>query len=152
MWIKLHESMFSGQNPIFSSGGLDKDIIAFGGVTLVAGGSFLKLSFKRVGNQKWKAKANVTGLSNQWMHIAGTWALEGSVTLYIDGTLMETNGQSTTSGNTGAMKDSTTVGKMTTSNGDDKFGQFVIDEWYFWDWELSRNQVSLVYTAYETGT
>ena len=117
----------------------------------MAGGGFLKLSFKRVGNQKWKVKANVTGLSNQWMHVAGTWAPEGSVSLYKDGVLMDINGQSAPGKDGVVSKDTMSIGKMDLGDGD-RYGQFAIDEWYFWDRQLSVNQVEQVYVAYQTGT
>ena len=42
------------------------------------------------------------------------------------------------------------VGKI--HSGNDKYGHFVVDEWYIWDRELSGEQVAQVYAAYRTGT
>ena len=151
MWLKIDESMLSdGQNPIFSSGALTEEPVTYRGVTLLIICDDIKVNFKRTNDRKkWKAESNINGKANKWMHLTGTWAVSGTAQLYIDGALNSTSIENEHSPSGPNLPDTMTVGVKNTLQG--KFGQFILDEWYFWDWELSGDQVVQVYAAYQTG-
>ena len=72
------------------------------------------------------------------MHITGTWVAGGAPKLYVDGAL-----NSTATNSTYNVQGPVLNTKMT--------AEFILDEWYFWDRELSGDQAMQVYTAYQTG-
>ena len=75
----------TGQHAVFSSGGQRNDEVQFGGIALLGINGHLALHFKRKdGRRKWKTKSVEDVLGNTWMHVAGTWVLDGAVQLYID--------------------------------------------------------------------
>ena len=152
MWLNIAEStLFGGQRPIFSSGALSEKMVTFGGVTLLALDGEMNVNFKRTNDRKkWKADSAVEGKGNKWMHVTGTWAIGSTAQLYIDGALNSTPIENEHHLNGVNLPDTMTVGVK--NNLDGRKGQFVLDEWYFWDLELSSDQVAQIYAVYQTGT
>ena len=139
MWLKVDES--NGQKPIFSSGALTEKPVTYGGVTLLIQNGFIKVNFKRTNDRKkWKAESNANEKGNRWMHLTGIWTLSGTAQLYIDGVLNSASTEIEHSPSGDNLSDTMTVGVKNTLKG--QFGQFVLDKWYFWDWELSADQVA----------
>ena len=93
MWLKLQEKVLDEkQRIIFSSGALGGTALKIGGITLVIIFPDLKLNFKHNDpDKKWKVESAVNGSLNKWMHVAGTWTVEGAARLYIDGILNDTD-------------------------------------------------------------
>ena len=152
MWLKLQELVLDEtQRIVFSSGALGGTEVEFGGITLVIIFPDLKLNFKyNDPDKKWKVESAVNGSVNKWMHVAGTWTVGGAARLYIDGTLNDTDPGKTSAVSFSTILNPMHVGKKNSES--EKYGHFILDEWYVWDKELSGDQVMQVYTAYQTGT
>ena len=83
------------------------------------------------------------------MDVTGTWAAGGAAKLYVDGALNSTATNSTYNVQGPVLNTKMTVGKI---NDGGNHAELILDEWYFWDRELSGDQAMQVYTAYQTGT
>ena len=140
MWLKLLV-IDTTQKHIFSSEY----------ITLVMVRHVLRFNIKHANQGKtWKADTGMTGRINVWMHVAGTWKCCTAARLYIDGTLNATDLGTDESVAISSMPNRMHIGKKYSVN--EKYGQFLLDEWYFWDRELSGDLVAQVYAVYETGT
>ena len=99
---------------------------------------------------KHEMSANVTGRGNQWLHVAGTCKQDGAARLYIDGAEVDVfpwplwYGQNSYSYHNQKMQ----VGRLSEYF---YYGEFTLDEWYFWDRELTGDQVKQIYDAYKIG-
>ena len=82
--------------------------------------------------------------------MTGTWAAEGTAVVYIDGVPKATTTSTSLSQDSGTSNRKLVIGKF--NSGNDKYGAFDLDEWYFWDQQLSEDQVEQVYAAYQAGT
>ena len=112
---------------------------------------YLTLHFKLTeGNKRWKAKSVRSVQDNTSVHVAGTWTIGGAVKLYIDGVLNDTESEKFYTMADPVMQSTMHVGKIIF--GQDKYGHFLLDEWYFLDLELSVDQVAKVYAAYQAGS
>ena len=153
MWLKIPQSALdaSGQKAIFSSGALGSKQVTFGGLTLTIVKLDFRLNFKRKdnGGSKWKATSVETVEGDKWMHVTGTWAVGGTAKLYVDGTLNSTATNSTYNVQGPVLNTKMIVGKL---NDGGNHAELNLDEWYFWDRELTGDQAMQVYTAYQTGT
>ena len=151
IWLKFPQETLAGQKGIFSSIGRGKNKVTHGGVALLIVNGRLALRFKLTeGTKRWKAKSVRSVQDNTWIHVAGTWTIGGSAKLYIDGVLNDTESEELCPEEDSVIRDTMHVGKI--SFGKDRYGNFLLDEWYFWDWELSIDQVAQVYAAYQTGS
>ena len=159
MWLKFHQSTLNGideDKGVFSSGGHGNGKVSFGGVALfVEKDGPLKLRIKKKLNSiisAWTCDCNITaGWAERWIHVAGTWSLGGGVKLYIDGALNATgNRDDILNPEDPVLPKTMHVGKLNSDN--ENYGQFVLDDWYFWNLELSGDQVAQMYSAYQTGT
>ena len=105
---------------------------------------------RREGAKKWVAKADISDEADKWIHVAGTWSLDDAVKLYIDGSLDDTGtGRVFVLGDPD-LPNTMHIGRVGHNN--ETYGQFVLDEWYFWDQELNGDEVMQVYAAYQSGT
>ena len=142
----------SSSRGIFSSGGEGRETVVNGGVALYLYRGVLHLHFKTNGGSvvKQDVDASIQERGDQWLHVAGTWSRGGTVKIYIDGAQRDVARSSYASNPLSAnyLIPKMQVGRLSIKN---FYGQFTLDDWYFWDQELSRDQVKQVYNAYNTG-
>ena len=87
MWLKFLGSEYaSEQKGIFSSVGRGKNPVTHGGLVLMTVSGSLALHFKIRGRKRWKPRSGKVQ-NNTWIHVGGTWAIDGDANLYIDGIL-----------------------------------------------------------------
>ena len=91
----------------------------------------------------------ISGRGDQWLHVAGTWKQDGAAKLYIDGAEVDVDLSpypiaQILSNAPGPMMQ---VGRLSYFY----YGAFTLDEWYFWDQELTGDQVKQIYDAYKKG-
>ena len=72
--------------------------------------------------------------------MAGTWTLGGAVSLYLDGALSLT-GVAEALSTSESLPLGMYVGKLNSAG---SHAKFFLDEWYFWDRELSADRVTQV--------
>ena len=152
MYLKFSNSTLEDRTipSVFSSGGQNRRV-TFGGVALLIRGGRLVLHFKRrEGAKRWVAINDIRGHGNKWIHVAGTWSLDGWVKLYIDGVLNDTGIEDIYPLEDQDLPNTMYVGSV--NHTDDRYGQFVLDEWYMWDQDLNGDQVMEVFAAYQPGT
>ena len=109
----------------------------------------LTLHFKITDGKRWKPKSGLVQ-NNTWIHVGGTWAVDGEANLYIDGVLNNTKSKEVKPEGPYTQKNMH-VGKFNETEDRSKYGKFLLDEWYVWDRQLSEQQVAQVYAAYQTG-
>ena len=152
MWLKFSTATLVGRRGIFSSVGRGKNKVRHGGVALLIANGYLALHFKLTeGTKRWKAKSVRRVQDNTWIHVAGTWTVGGAAKLYIDGVLNDTESEEIYLEEDPFIQNTMHVGTFAYS-GEARYGNFLLDEWYFWDSELSADQVAKVYAAYQTGS
>ena len=152
MWLKFTQSALevAGNKAVFSSGGQGNASVTIGGVALLINQGRLILRFKRniPSRTTWDVDGDISTRGEQWVHVAGTWTAAGTAKLYLDGGLNATGYQQTFFPFSQYLPPVIHVGKL---NDAGAHAEFVLDEWYFWDWELSGDQLAQVYEAYQTG-
>ena len=153
MWLKFPQSALevAGNKAVFSSGGQGSSSVTIGGVALLINQGRLLLRFKRniPSRTIWSVIGDISTRGEQWVLVTGTWTPAGTAKLYLDGDPKATGQQQTFFAFSLYLPPVMHVGKM---NDAGDHAEFVLDEWYFWDWELSGDQVAQVYAAYQTGT
>ena len=154
MWLKFPQSALevAGNKAVFSGGGQGSASVIIGGVALLINQERLSLRFKRnipSSRTIWNVIGDISTRGDQWIHVTGTWAAADTAKLYLDGALNATGWQQTFFPFSQYLPPVMHVGKL---NDAGDHAEFVLDEWYFWDWELSGDQVAQVYAAYQTGT
>ena len=137
---------------ILASGGEGILSVVGGGVALYLYQSKIYLEFKKAGllPVRQDLYTDISGSGDQWLHVAGTWKQDGAARLYIDGAEVAAGGPSHTSLSTALryLIPKMQVGRTSNRN---QYGAFTLDEWYFWDKELTGNQVKQIYDSYKTG-
>ena len=89
MYLKFPQSTLetSSIDSVFSSGGQSRRV-NFGGIALLINRGHLRLHFRRrEGARKWLARSDISIQGDTWVHVAGTWSLDGGVKLYLNGVL-----------------------------------------------------------------
>ena len=139
----MFEQSILDDRAMFASGGNS------GGVTLLLNQGMLRLLFQIISpNKKWEVAVDVSNQGAKWIQVAGTWTLEGVVNLYLNGALNSTGAGEAVS-TSESLPLGMYVGKLNSAG---RHTKFFLDEWYFWDLELSADQVAQVYATYQTGT
>ena len=152
MYLKFLQSTLEGPTVgfVFSSGGQNRRV-TFGGVALLISRGHLVLHFRRrEGAKRWVARTDIRGHGNKWIHVAGTWSLDGWMKLYIDGALNSTGIEYTYALVDPDLPNTMYVGRV--NHTEFRYGQFVLDEWYMWDQGLNGDQVMEVFASYQPGT
>ena len=142
MWLKFGSA--GTRQGIFSSGG---ENLVYGPIGLWPQHDYLYFTLNKP-SSKWHVRGDISELTNQWIHVMGTWD-EEKVNLYVNGSIVDSSLKNVVSASvyTGTQMK---VGKFVSTNGSTS-GGLTLDEWYFWDRTLTAEQVRDVYEAYLTG-
>ena len=147
IWLKISwRSLYSllENKHIISSGG-QTSAVTTGGMSIMSLADGLKVAFRsRPDGKRW----HVTGIkpeANTWFHLVVTWNKYGYLTVYIDGNEVDK-----------VCAETITFSRATSSimrlgrknNNLSNFGNFSIDEWFFWKNTLSREMVVAIYNLY----
>ena len=154
LWLKISQAAltYPARQGIFSSGGEGRGAVVNGGIALYLFQDQLRLKLKTNGGTPIRQDlyADIPGRGDQWLHVAGTWKQNGAARLYIDGAEVSVTWStfSPLPSSINYLLPIMQVGRLSSLN---YYGEFTLDEWYFWDTELTGDQVKQIYDAYKTG-
>ena len=148
LWLSIpEESLYptTGAKFFISSGGETRSIET-GGMVLLAKETGLWIDFRVRPDGKLWTISEINAVANSWFHMAITWDRYGDLTVFINGIRRYmTSGE--VQGFTSAATSSVIhVGKTNTDL--TSFGNFSLDEWFFWSKTLSDEMVTLIYNLY----
>ena len=120
---------------VLSSGGQTTNVI-IGGMALLLVESKLKVMFRYQPAKKLWADNAIEIPLGEWFHFAATWHLQGSLDTFLNGEFLNSKygeGNITVQENPNVPSEMH-LGKP--NNAGNKYGDFAIDEWYFWNFCL----------------
>ena len=142
MWLKAAETIPVGI--VLSSGGNSNKVNPSGVALKFESNGVLAFNARvRSTKKRWLIRHDVSGA--EWMHVALTWKQDGNMTAYVNGFFVETDPGVTYAPSSTLHTTNMVIGSHI--DGNQNFGQFVLDELYVWDQELSATEVAQVYNS-----
>ena len=148
LWLNIpEESLYptTGAKYFISSGGETRSIET-GGMALLAKETGLWIDFRVRPDGKLWSISEISAVANSWFHLAITWNRYGDLTVFINGIERYRTSGEVQGFNSPATSSVIHVGK--TNTGLTSFGNFSLDEWFFWSKTLSGEMVTLIYNLY----
>ena len=147
LWLKIpRRSLYpSSENKHIISSGGQTSAVTTGGMSILSNRDGLRITFRsRPDGKSWRV-TNITPEPSTWFHLAITWNKYGYLTVYIDGNEVgRVNAETTTF--VGTTSSIMRLGRK--NNNLSNFGNFSVDEWFFWRYPLSREMVVAIYNLY----
>ena len=108
--------------------------------------SKLKVMFTvRPLNKRW-ARENIEIPLGEWFHFAATWHQDGSLATFLNGEFLESTDEFIISLRSTTESSDMHIGKA--NHAGSTYGDFAIDEWYFWNYVLDTESVKMIYDQY----
>ena len=148
-WLKLPQWMLNSGGAdkyVISSGGQKTGITTAGMAVLTKSGKLVVIFRIRSTTEIWQ-KDDITVQPDQWFHLIVTWNIFGYLSIFINADEKEATSVSSYSPRNALVSSALHLGKP--NNGFLNYGEVEIDEWFFWDYELSYDQVFAICTIHK---
>ena len=116
-----------------------------GGISILSHANGLRVQFRsRPDSKRWLLDY-ITPEASAWFHLVVTWNKCGYLTVYIDGNEAG-NISAETIRFSGRTSSAMRLGRK--NNNLSNFGNFSVDDWFFWRSALSKEVVAAIYNSY----
>ena len=144
VWLKSDASPTSTQC-VMSSGGQTRSVLTGGMALLFKNGKIGVLFSSRILGKKWSQDSFDVPIG-QWFHLGISWHPDRSLVTSLNGHFLpKVNGENLGFRN-GTIPSYMHLGKP--NNGYVLYGNFTIDEWYFWNYVLDKESMTMIYEQY----